>query len=97
MCHSVEMYLPQITRSAAEQRIGQADFAAAERERRAVEAGLGVIGWLKRFAGYLSGGGRVPTRGCLPNILKYNRNRFKRVLWLGRRESQEPVVSKVRA
>ncbi len=42
MCHSVEMYLPQMTRSAAEQRIDEMDFAAAERERGAVEAGLGL-------------------------------------------------------
>ena len=105
MCHSVEMYLPQMTRSAAEHRIGQADFAAAERERRAVDAGLGVIWWLKRFAGYVACGGRVSTRGHLPNMLKYNRNRFERVLWLGKRESPqredvvkaEPVALKVRA
>ncbi len=51
MCHSVEMYLPQMTRSAAEHRIGQADFAAAERERGAVEAGLGLWAWLKRLSG----------------------------------------------
>ncbi len=47
MCHSVEMYLPQMTRSAAEHRIGQADFAAAERERGAVDAGLGLWARLK--------------------------------------------------
>ncbi len=51
MCHSVEMYLPQMTRSAAEHRIGQADFAAAERERGAVEAGLGLWVRLKAFIG----------------------------------------------
>ncbi len=51
MCHSVEMYLPQMTRSAAEHRIGQADFAAAERERGAVEAGLGLWARMKRLIG----------------------------------------------
>jgi hypothetical protein len=51
MCHSVEMYLPQMTRSEIEQRIGQADFAAAERERGAVEAGLGLLDWVKRLYG----------------------------------------------
>ena len=51
MCHSVEMYLPQITRSAAEHRIGQADFAAAERERQAVDAGLGLWALLKGLFG----------------------------------------------
>ncbi len=51
MCHSVEMYLPQMSRSAAEQRIGQADFAAAERERGAVEAGLGLWARLKALFG----------------------------------------------
>ena len=51
MCHSVEMYLPQMTRSAAEQRIGEMDFAAAERERAAVTAGLGLWVWLKALFG----------------------------------------------
>ncbi len=51
MCHSVEMYLPQITRSAAEHRIGQADFADAERERGAVDAGLGLWARLKVLIG----------------------------------------------
>ena len=51
MCHSVEMYLPQMTRSAAEHRIGQADFAAAERERGAVDAGLGLLARLKALIG----------------------------------------------
>jgi hypothetical protein len=50
MCHSVEMYMPEMTRRAAERRIGEADFAAAERERRVVGAGLGLmamlLGWL---------------------------------------------------
>lgn len=49
MCHSVEMYMPQMTRRAAEHRVGEADFAAAERERRAVDAGLGLIARLKRM------------------------------------------------
>ena len=51
MCHSVEMYLPQMTRSAAEQRIAEADFAAAERERGAVTVGLGVWARLKALIG----------------------------------------------
>ncbi len=51
MCHSVEMYLPQLTRSAAEHRIGQAAFAAAERERGAVDAGLGLWARLKALFG----------------------------------------------
>jgi hypothetical protein len=60
MCHSVEMYLPQMTRAAAEQRIGEVDFAAAERERRTVEAGLGL---LARFRRWLPGrGGKDFTR-----------------------------------
>ena len=105
MCHSVEMYLPQMTRGAAEQRIGQADFAAAKRERRVVDAGLGLIGRLKRLVGHLSGGGKDFTREIIPNTLEYNRNRFGRDLWLATRESHqgqettkaEPVVLKVRA
>ncbi len=51
MCHSVEMYLPQMTRRAAEHRIGQADFAAAERERQVVGAGLGLLARLKALFG----------------------------------------------
>ena len=51
MCHSVEMYLPQMTRHAAGQRIGQADFAAAERERGVVDAGLGLIARMKALFG----------------------------------------------
>ena len=51
MCHSVEVYLPQMTRSAAEYRIGQADFAASERERGVVEAGLGLWVRLKNLVG----------------------------------------------
>ncbi len=105
MCHSVEMYLPQMTRSAAEQRIGQADFTAAKRERRVVDAGLGLIGWLRRSAGYVARGGRVFRFVHISNMLKYNRNRFERDSWLGKRGSHrrqdavkaEPVVLKVRA
>ncbi len=51
MCHSVEMYLPQMARSEIEQRIGHADFAAAERERGVVAAGLGLLAWLKALFG----------------------------------------------
>ena len=47
MCHSVEMYLPKLTQRAAEHRIGEMDFAAAERERGAVDAGLGLLARLK--------------------------------------------------
>ncbi len=52
MCHSVEMYLPQLTQRAAEHRIGEMDFAAAERERGAVTAGLGVWARLKALIGW---------------------------------------------
>jgi hypothetical protein len=51
MCHSVEMYLPRMTRSEIEQRIGEIDFAAAERERGVVDAGLGLWGWARRLFG----------------------------------------------
>ncbi len=51
MCHSVEMYLPQMTRSAAKHRIGQADFAAAERERWLVGGGINLWAWLKTLFG----------------------------------------------
>ncbi len=59
MCHLVEMYLPQMTRSAAEHRIGQADFAAAERERGAVVAGLGLWAWLKGLFGRRPGAAKT--------------------------------------
>jgi len=51
MCHSVEMYMPGMTQRAVEQRIGQADFAAAERERQVVDAGLGLWARLKGLFG----------------------------------------------
>ena len=87
MCHSVEMYLPGMTQRAAEHRIGRADFAAAERERWVVDAGLGLAARLKRLVGQLSGGGKDFTREIIPNTLGYNRNQFGRDLWLGKRES----------
>ena len=105
MCHSVEMYLPGMTQRAAEHRIGRADFAAAERERWVVDAGLGLAARLKRLVGQLSGGGKDFTREIIPNTLRYIRNRFGRDLWLATGESHqgqkttkaEPVVLKVRA
>ena len=33
MCHSVEMYMPRLTRQAAEHRLCAADLAATRRER----------------------------------------------------------------
>jgi hypothetical protein len=51
MCHSVEMYMPGMTRRAAEHRIGQVDYAAAERERWLVGAGIGLWARLKRMFG----------------------------------------------
>ena len=51
MCHSVEMYMPDMTRRAAEYRIREADFAAAEQERQAVDAGIGLWARLKRLLG----------------------------------------------
>jgi hypothetical protein len=51
MCHSVEMYLPANARRAAEHRLGAADFAAAERERRFVGAWIGLVARLKRLFG----------------------------------------------
>jgi hypothetical protein len=45
------MYLPGMTQRAAEHRIGQADFAAAERERRLVGAGVSLWGRLKALFG----------------------------------------------
>ena len=41
MCHSVELYLPKAACRDAEHRLGQVDFTAACRERRAV-------GWVQR-------------------------------------------------
>lgn len=49
MCHSVEMYLPKMTRDAAEHAIGAADFAAAERERRLVDLAVFPFAWAWRL------------------------------------------------
>jgi hypothetical protein len=51
MCHSVEMYLPKMTQRTAEHRIGQMDFAAAERERWVMGAGVGLWARLKALLG----------------------------------------------
>jgi hypothetical protein len=45
------MYMPGMTQRAAEHRIGQADFAAAERERWLVGGGIGLWARLKRIFG----------------------------------------------
>ena len=86
MCHSVEMYLPQMAQRAAEHRIGQADFTAAERERLAVGVGLGLIGRIARFARYVTGS-RVFTRENVFKLLKYNDNRDEHDSWLADRKS----------
>lgn len=51
MCHSVEMYLPKLSRSAAEHRLGAADFAAARREEAVADAGLGLWARFRRWVG----------------------------------------------
>ena len=45
---------------------------------------------LERFAGYVTSGVCGCTRATIPNILKYKRNRFRRNLWLGKRDSDQP-------
>lgn len=47
MCHSVEMYMPRLTRQAAEYRLGLADLAAARRERAAVGMAVRLWTWLR--------------------------------------------------
>lgn len=47
MCHSVEMYMPRLTRQAAEYRLGPADLAAARRERAAVGVAVRLWRWLQ--------------------------------------------------
>ena len=49
MCHSVEMYLPKVTRDAAEHRLGVADFRAAEQERRLVDLAVLPFAWAWRL------------------------------------------------
>jgi len=89
MCHSVEMYLPQMARGAAEHRVGAADFAAAERERWMVGIGLALLGRIGRLTGFLTGHGEVSACGHIPNQLKYNRMQFERDSWLRENESCE--------
>jgi hypothetical protein len=70
MCHSVEMYMPSMARSAAEQRVGVADFAAAASRRR---FGIGAV--LAGFAG-------VCKLAHISKALKNKESRFEPVLWL---------------
>ncbi len=60
MCHSVEMYMPQLTRGAVEHRLGAADFAAARRERAFFGAGHRV---LARFGDWVVGAARGCSQG----------------------------------
>lgn len=60
MCHSVEMYLPKVTRDAAEHRLGAADFAAAERERRLVDLAVFPFAWAWRL---VTGAGQAGPGG----------------------------------
>ena len=43
MCHSVEMYMPKLARDATEHRLGAADYAAARRERAAVDTAARIL------------------------------------------------------
>jgi hypothetical protein len=49
MCHSVDMYRPEATRRAAEERILEGQAAAAAREQRVVEAVSRLAAWLRRW------------------------------------------------
>ncbi len=49
MCHSVEMYMPKITHDVTEHRVGIADWAAAQRERAAMDRLADVVTWMGRF------------------------------------------------
>jgi len=90
MCHSVEMYLPQMARDAAEHRIGAADFAAAERERRMVGMGLALLGRIGRVAGFLIPKGVLLKLEKVPNPLKSKNTGFESESWLMGDEAQEP-------
>ena len=54
MCHSVDMYMPEATRRAAEERIREASAAGAAREQWVVDTVFAlaarVKGWLGRTA-----------------------------------------------
>jgi len=71
MCHSVEMYLPEITRAAAEQRVGQ---------RRGAEARSG-------FGAILAGVVRLLNLEQVAKPLENKEQRFEHVLWLMEREA----------
>ncbi|MFQ5567878.1 MAG: hypothetical protein ACE5EU_16120 [Paracoccaceae bacterium] len=89
MCHSVEMYLPQMTRDAAERRIGEADFTAAERERWVVDAGLGLIGRVAGLAADLTGLAGLLKLEKVSKALKNKDTAFEHDLWLAEHEPQE--------
>ena len=57
MCHSVDMYMPEASRRAAEERIRAANIAGAERERRVEQAVFGLVARLRRWLG------RTPVEG----------------------------------
>jgi hypothetical protein len=71
MCHSVEMYLPEITRTAAEQRVGA---------RCGAEAGPG-------FGAILAGLARLLKFEQVSKLLKNKDRQFGHVSWSMEREA----------
>ena len=71
MCHSVDMYMPEASRRAAEERIVEGRAAAAAREQRVVDAALRLTAWLKRRLG------RTPAHGVRAERIRAKAMRAK--------------------
>ena len=62
MCHSVEMYMPEASRRATEERIREGHAAALAREQRVVETVFAFAAWVRRRLGRAPGEGLTQER-----------------------------------
>ncbi len=65
MCHSVEMYMPEASRRAAEERILEARAAGAAREQWVVDTVFGFAARLRRWLG------RAPVEGMTQERIEH--------------------------
>ncbi len=69
MCHSVDMYMPEASRRAAEERIREGQAAGAAREQWVVDT---VFALIARLRGWLGGWhGRAPVEATTQERLEH--------------------------
>ncbi len=73
MCHSVDMYMPEASRRAAEERILEGRAAGAAREQWVVDTVFGFAARLRRWLGRWRGIGlgRAPAEGMTQERIEH--------------------------